>query len=201
LEDRIAYVSKAAQNSSVKSASAERLGTAKAEYLSSIEKVSQHDVQLAINNGRYRTALFISRKLVEFNPRSSEDYFWLAESYRTLGPRTPELAPKELTSGAKKDAAKKRSKLTLEEEEIKLMKTATGQAFWKANQQKAESLYLQSLELDISNYRAHRGLGMLYEKNLRRQEAVNEYEKYLELAPEAPDKERISRRLENLKKP
>jgi predicted RNA polymerase sigma factor len=46
---------------------------------------------------------------------------------------------------------------------------------------------------------AHRGLGMLYEKIGRGKEAADEYQKYLELAPDALDRERILRRIEKLK--
>jgi predicted RNA polymerase sigma factor len=41
---------------------------------------------------------------------------------------------------------------------------------------------------------------MLYEKLGRPNEAVTEYEKYLELAPGALDRERIQRRLEALRR-
>lgn len=81
------------------------------------------------------------------------------------------------------------------------MKTPAGQEHAKANQQKAEELYLRALELDRFNSVAHRGLGMLYEKTQRRDEAINEYVKYLELAPNALDSERIRRRAAGLKQP
>ncbi|HEV2915544.1 MAG TPA: tetratricopeptide repeat protein, partial [Pyrinomonadaceae bacterium] len=139
-------------------------------------------------------------KLVDFNPRSSENLFYLAESYRMLGPRAPELTEKELTSGAKRKAAKKREKYTPEEEERELLATPAGQENWKTNRQKAELLYVQALELDASNPLVHRGLGMLFEKSQRNREAIREYERYLDLAPDAPDRERIKYRLENLKK-
>jgi regulator of sirC expression with transglutaminase-like and TPR domain len=47
---------------------------------------------------------------------------------------------------------------------------------------------------------ARRGLGMLYEKLNRKNDAVGEYEKYVELAPTAVDRERIQRRIETLRK-
>jgi predicted Zn-dependent protease len=201
LDERIKYVNNIINSKTLKSTSDKTLETTPAEYLSTIEKAARHDVQLAINSGRFRTAVYVSKKLVEFNPRSSENLYYLAESYRTLGPRAPELTDKELTTGAKKRAAKKREKYTPEEEEAELLATTAGQENWKANQQKAEYLYVQALEHDPANYAAHRGLGMLYEKAHRNQEAVREYQKYLDLAPNAPDKERIKRRLETLKGP
>ena len=47
---------------------------------------------------------------------------------------------------------------------------------------------------------AHRGLGMLYEKLGRANDAASEYEKYIELAPTAIDRERIKRRIETLRR-
>jgi regulator of sirC expression with transglutaminase-like and TPR domain len=47
---------------------------------------------------------------------------------------------------------------------------------------------------------AHRGLGMLYEKLGRTAEAVTAYEKYIERAPTAFDRERILRRIETLRR-
>jgi Flp pilus assembly protein TadD len=105
-----------------------------------------------------------------------------------------------LTEKAKKDARKKKRKLTLEEEESALMATAAGQANWKANQQKAQDLYFEAMELDRSNALAHRGLGMLFEKIQKREQAIREYRKYLELAPNAIDRLRIVSRLEALEK-
>jgi len=47
---------------------------------------------------------------------------------------------------------------------------------------------------------AHRGLGMLYERLGRSNEAVTEYKKYVELAPAAIDRERIQKRIEALRR-
>ena len=75
------------------------------------------------------------------------------------------------------------------------MKTPAGQQAWKTNQQKAEELYLRALDLNRFNSMVRRGLGMLYEKIGKKEEAIAEYRKYLELAPNAFDTERIRRRL------
>ena len=169
--------------------------TAKNDYLAVMEAVDRHNIDLAINAGRFRSAVFVSQKLVDMRPESSENIYYLAESYRTLGPRNAQLTDQQLTSGAKKKAAKTRSKRTLEEQEAELLKTPAGQEAWKANTQKAEQLFLRALEVNRFNTRAHRGLGMLYEKLDRKQEAASEYAKYLELAPNAIDTERVRRRL------
>jgi regulator of sirC expression with transglutaminase-like and TPR domain len=61
-------------------------------------------------------------------------------------------------------------------------------------------LYRRALSLDNPTPLAHRGLGMLYEKLGRKSDALNEYQKYLELAPAAIDRERIKKRIEALTK-
>lgn len=198
LDERIAYVNGLINNQSLKVSSTPH-DVSPTAYLSTIEKAARHDVQIAINSARYRSAVYVSRKLVALDPSTPENFFYLGESYRTLGPRAAELTDKELTTGAKKDAAKKREKYTPEEEEARLLATPAGQENWKANQQQAEAAYQQALKLDVMNSSAHRGLGMLYEKLGRKSDAAVEYQKYLDLAPDATDRERIKRHLELVK--
>jgi predicted Zn-dependent protease len=199
LKDRISYVTSYLGSKASKTTAAFELHREKTAYLAKIETVSRHDIQLAINSARFRTAVYLSQKFAGFRPDSAENIFWLAESYRTLGPRSPELAEKELTDNAKKNAAKKRAKLMPEEEERELLATTAGQLNWKNNQQKAEELYLRSLKLDHPVPMTHRGLGMLYEKIGRTKDAINEYQKYLELAPDAVDNQRVQRWIQTLK--
>lgn len=194
LQERVNYVGNTISSTANK-LSAEQLRDAKTQYLTQMEKVDRHDVELAIGAGRFRTAIFVSQKLVDFHPDSSENVFYLAESYRELGPRNAELTSKELSGGAKKKAAKNRRKRTLEEQEAELMKTPAGQQAWKTNQEKAEQLYLRALDLNRFNSVAHRGIGMLYEKIGKKDEAAMEYGKYVELAPNAVDSERFRRRI------
>jgi predicted Zn-dependent protease len=199
LDERIAYINGLINSKSLKGSPDPLTFVSKASYLSTIEKAARHDVQIAINSARFRSAVYVSQKLVSLDSKSPENFYYLGESYRTLGPRAFELTNKELTNGAKKDAAKKHNKYTPEEEEARLMATTAGQENWKINQQQAETSYLQALKLDAANPPAHRGLGMLYEKLGRKTDAMNEYQKYLEVAPDAPDRERIKRRLEIVK--
>lgn len=194
LQERVNYTTSSI-GADAKKLSTDEEKTARADYLAMMEQVDRHDVELAINGGRFRSAVFVSQKLVDLHPDSSENVFYLAESYRMLGPRNAELTAQQLTSGAKKKAAKTRSKRTLEEQDAELLKTPAGQEAWKANGEKAEKLFLRALELNRFNSNAHRGLGMLYEKLNRKPEAASEYAKYLELAPNAIDTERVRRRL------
>lgn len=199
LNDRISYVTTYLGSKANKTTAAFELHRERTAYLAKIETVSHHDIQLAINSARFRTAVYLAQKFADFRSDSAENIFWFAESYRALGPRSPQLTEKELTNNAKKEAAKKRSKLMPEEEERELLATAAGQENWKNNQQKAEELYVRSLKLDHPVPMAHRGLGMLYEKIGRTKEAIEEYQKYLELAPDAVDSQRVQRRIEAMK--
>jgi predicted Zn-dependent protease len=200
LDERIKYLSNYLGARADKVTSQMELNRERGAYFQKMEPIMRHDIRLAINAGRFRSALYLAQRLVDFHP-DSENVFWLAESYRTLGPRTAQLTDKELTNSAKKDAAKKREKRTVEEEERDLLATAGGQEEAKAHQQKAEELYLRALGMDSPLPVAHRGLGMLYEKSGRKDEAVGEYQKYLDLAPTANDHERIQKRIENLRRP
>jgi predicted Zn-dependent protease len=167
-------------------------------YFQTVEPVMRHNIQLAINAGRARSALYNAQRLVDFHP-DSENLFWLAESYRALGPRASQLTEKELSNSAMKDAAKKREKRTAEEEERDLLGTPAGKDNWQKHQQLAEDYYKRALEAENPAPVAHRGLGMLYEKLGRGSDAAAAYEKYLELSPSATDRTRIQRRIEVLK--
>ena len=194
LEARVKYTSSLVP-ADAKKPTEDEAKVARDDYLAVMEAVDRHDVNLAINEGRFRSAVYISQKLVALHPDSSENVFYLAESYRMLGPRNAKLSNEQLTSGAKKKAAKTRAKRTFEEQDTELLATRAGAEAWKANSAEAEKLFLRSLELNRFNANAHRGLGMLYEKLDRKQEAASEYAKYLELAPNAIDTERVRRRL------
>jgi len=198
LDERIKYLSSYLGARADKVTSQMELNRERAAYFQKMEPVMRHDIQLAINAGRARTAVYLAQRLVDFHA-DSENLFWLAESYRALGPRAPQLTEKQLTNSAKKEASNKREKRTFEEEERELLATPAGQENWKKHQQTAEDLYKRALNAENPAPVAHRGLGMLYEKLGRGNEAVAEYEKYLELSPTATDRERIQRRVQALK--
>ena len=198
LDERIKYLSSYLGARADKVTSQMELNRERAAYFQNMQPVMRHDIQLAINAGRARSAVYLAQRLVDFHA-DSENLFWLAESYRALGPRSAQLTEKELTNSAKKDASKKREKRTVEEEERELLATPAGQENWQKHQQTAEDLYKRALNADNPAPVAHRGLGMLYEKLGRGADAVVEYEKYLELSPTATDRERIQRRIQALK--
>ncbi|HXI26052.1 MAG TPA: M48 family metalloprotease [Pyrinomonadaceae bacterium] len=199
LDERIKYLTSYLGARADKVTPQMELNREKAAYFRKMEPVMRHDIQLAINAGRFRSAVFLAGRLVDFHP-DSENIFWVGEAYRTLGPRSTQLTEKELTNSAKKDAAKKREKRTIEEEERELLATPEGQENWKLHQQTAEESYRKAAISENPVAVAHRGLGMLYEKLGRSTEAVAEYEKYLEILPAATDRERIQKRIASLEK-
>ena len=198
LDERIKYLSSYLGERADRVTHQMELNRERAAYFRNVEPVMRHNLQLAINAGRVRSAVYLAQRLVDFHD-DSENLFWLAESYRTLGPRTLQLTEKELTNSAKKDAAKKREKRTAEEEERDLLASPAGKDNWQKHQQMAEQLYRRALNAENPVPVAHRGLGMLYEKLERGTDAAAEYEKYLELSPSAIDRGRIQRRIEALK--
>jgi len=198
LDERIKYMSSYLGGRADKVTHQMELNRERAAYFRNMESVMRHDIQLAINAGRARSAVYLAERLLDFHA-DSENLFWLAESYRALGPRTQQLTEKELTNSAKKDALKNREKRTIEEEERELLATPAGQENWQKHQQMAEDLYKRALNAENPVPVAHRGLGMLYEKLGRGNDAAAEYEKYLELSPTAIDRGRIQKRIEALK--
>ena len=198
LDERIKYLSGYLGARADRVTQQMELNRERAAYFRTMEPLMRHNLQLAINAGRPRSAVFLAQRLVEVH-EDSENLFWLAESYRTLGPRTPQLSEKEMTNSGKKSAAERRVKRTLEEEERELLATPAGKENWQKHQQTAEELYGRALKAENPVPMAHRGLGMLYEKLERGADATAAYEKYLELSPAAVDRARIQRRVEALK--
>src|SRR4030095_16513249 len=174
LDERIKYLSGYGGARADKVTDQMELNRERAAYFRNMLPVMRHDLQLSINAGRFRSAVYLAQRLVDYRS-DSENLFWLAEAYRTLGPLAPQLAERELTNSAKKDAAKKREKRTVEEEERDLLATPAGQENWKLHQQKAEELYLRAIATENPVPASHRGLGMLYEKLGRANDAVTEY--------------------------
>jgi beta-barrel assembly-enhancing protease len=193
LKDRISYTSELVNSTHPRTphprVEAER-------YVASTEKVAHHNIELDIRAGRERTAVAVAQRLVKQNPESSEEYCALGDAFRALGPRTPEPTPEELSSQGKEETRKLVRKLTEREYEEVLMATSAGKASWEVNQKQSEEAYRRALELNPANARAHRGLGFLFERGHLPAQSAEEFRKYLELAPNAPDQLQIRRHIE-----
>lgn len=196
LDERIRYVSEMADKLPLPGTAIIRA----AEYDRQMERVFRHDISLEILTGRARTALVIAQRLTDINSDSSENAYWMGESYRALGGRTPHPSPQELTDSSKNATRKQLGTLTPLEYEAALRQTPEGQAAWAANVKSAETAYKRALALDPQNARAIRGLAALYDADGRSAEALDGYRKYLQLAPTASDTYRIKKRTEDLEK-
>lgn len=87
-------------------------------------------------------------------------------------------------------------KLTDQEYDSALLATPAGQAAMAASEKQSEEAYKEALDLDPANAAAHRGLGFLFEKQNSPAQCAAEFQKYLELAPNAMDQSQIRRRLD-----
>ena len=201
LTERIAYVGQLIQSRPHSPLTPELMSAGRSRFLTNTQKIARHDVQLDLEARRFRTALAVSQKLVEFDPNSSENLFCLAEAYRSLGPRTMEPTGQEATAKGREQMMKLKRKLTPDEEEKNLMSTPIGQSAWKTNQLNAEEQYKKALEIDGNNANAHRGFAMLLEQEGKTQQAIEHYRKYLELRPNAMDRLVIQRRVDSLEAP
>jgi predicted Zn-dependent protease len=199
LDDRIAYMTSMISSKPPISVPPDVLAARRMKYLSLTEQVDREDIHLSILSNHPRTALARAQKLLEFHPNSPEDLCAEADAYRSLGPWTPRPTDAELTKHEAKKEANMQMKLTSDEEERQLLKKDEGQAVWQDNQRMAEEAYKKALAVDPANAKTYLGLGQLYEKTNRGKEALEAYEKYLQLAPNALDRQRIQRRIDTLR--
>lgn len=169
-------------------------------YLIETESAVRHDAELEIRAGRARTAVWALERIVKRDDKLADNFYTLGESYRGLGPRTPEPKPEELTTKGKDEARKMLSKMTPQEYEAALLKVPGGQQALESNQEQAERNYKKALELSADMAAPHRGLGFLYESERKPAQSVEEFSKYLALSPAAMDAPQIRRRMDALEK-
>jgi beta-barrel assembly-enhancing protease len=196
-KNRIAYMSEWLSKSAPKREAASA-GLSKEDYLKTVTEVTRHDIQLAIDSGLYRTATALGKRLVAAQPDQAPNLTALADAYTALGPRAPEPLAEEKTGQGKKEARKRRNKLTLQEEDRTLAAAPAGQERQKANYTEAEKLYRRATESEPNYAPAWRGLGELFEKQNQSEQSIEAYRKYLELQPAAMDRLMIMRRVKAL---
>jgi Flp pilus assembly protein TadD len=81
-----------------------------------------------------------------------------------------------------------------------MMSKGEGLAIWRENQRLAEENYRRALSVNPRHSLTYRGLGKLYEKQQRNQEAVTAYRQYLALQPGALDRVQIAQRIDSLQR-
>ena len=167
-------------------------------YRSATVNVIRHNAELAMKLGRPRTAVAIAQRLIAEDPNNAENYVLLGDAYRTLGGRTPVLESEELTIEAMNATRKRLHNMTVTEFDKALLADPHGATHWQANLDRSEEAFHKALDMDPKNATAHRGLGFLFERNDARAEAIAQFKKYLEIAPNAKDARQIRMRLESL---
>jgi len=168
--------------------------TPQPEYLERVRAVVLQDIRLDLDSRAFRTAVATSQRLVNADPKDGEALYWLGESYRQLGPREPVLTSAEKTDSGQRKAYRTLLRMTEQEENEKLLKTPQGRATLAANQARAETLFKQASDFPA----AYLGLGSLYQQQAKLDAALSAYRTYLEHAPQAPDRERVERRIREL---
>src|SRR5262245_61649631 len=196
-KDRIAYLNEWISKSAPKRET-ESAGLSKEDYLKNVAEVTRHDIQLAIDAGLYRTATALGKQLVAAQPELASNLTALADAHTALGPRAPEPLAEEKTGQGKNEARKRRSKMTLQEEEQTLAANPAGREMQKSNHAEAEKLYRRATELEANYAPAWRSIGELYEKQGQGRQSIDAYRKYLELQPAAMDRLMIMRRVQAL---
>jgi tetratricopeptide (TPR) repeat protein len=171
------------------------------DYLAHVAGAVCYNIDADLGSRRARTALARAQRLVSWQSERAEYVALLADAFRELGAKTAEPTPKELTYSGNIDRRDLEQKTTPEEEQAKWLFRPGGPAVKAAHEAAAEKSYLEAIRRDAGFAPAHRGLGMLYQKQVRAEDAIREFRRYLELAPaDALDRLRIQRRIEELSK-
>jgi predicted Zn-dependent protease len=169
-------------------------------YLDRMRTVILQNIQLDLDSRRFRSAVAAAERLATAHPDDPAALYWLGESYRSLGPRQPRLTVRELTDGGLRTGYRHTVRRTEEEDTQSLSGTPEGRAALEANQGKAEELFRKASAIDPSLPETYLGLGALYEEQGKPDEAIRTYRKYIDLSKRPAEKERVERRIEELKK-
>jgi tetratricopeptide (TPR) repeat protein len=197
LKDRASYVANLAASLGPRTASP---AVEADRYLIETESAVRRDADLEIRAGRARTAVWAMERVVKRDDKLADNFYVLGEAYRGLGPRTPEPKPAELTDEGKSEARKMMSKMTPQEYEAALLKAPGSEQALESNRALAETNYKRAIEISPDLAGPHRGLGFLYELEHEHGQSVQEFRRYLELAPSAVDFPQIKRHIEAMEK-
>ena len=173
--------------------------TTDADYFAHLAPVIQYNIGIDLDCRRAGTAADRAERLLKWEPQNAVDRTLLADAYRSLGAKTPRRDKAEESKETQGTARKQMLKMTEDEEQRALLTAPNGKATLEANRAKAETLYKQAITDDPQLGDPHRGLGMLYQDEAKREDSARQYRAYLELAPaDAADRLRIERRLDAL---
>lgn len=165
-------------------------------YRTAVSDALRHNAELAMLMGRPRTAVATAQRLIAENPNNAANYVLLGDAFRSLGARTPRPEPAEETRAGKNTARFRLQHMTPAEYDAALLADKYGPEHWGQNAASADAAFRKALELSPQNAEAHRGLGFLHERMNRREEAAAEFQRYLDLAPDAKDRRQVKMHLE-----
>ena len=165
-------------------------------YSDATEAVCRHDLELEIAALRPRRAVAIALHLTDRYP-TPDHYVLLGDAYKAMGGRPFDASDDQLKD-ERKQQKKMLSKMTPQEYEKALRDAPDGKNAWSDNRKEAEEAYGQAIHLDDSNGPAHRDLAMMYEDSDRSSDAIAEYQKYLQVLPNAWDHDQIQKRIDTL---
>lgn len=124
------------------------------------------------------------KKAITSNPEDPIAHYYLGEAHRLIV-KYPEKV-KEEEAQKRTTQKQKKKEMTSEEKEEKLSM--------------ALKEYNLAISYDPQYAQPHKGLGLLYYEQGKKEVAKDEFEKYLTLDPMAKDKRQIIKYLEELKK-
>lgn len=195
LADRVKYIENAAGQEPPNTSP----GTInRAAYVAAAADIIRRNAEMAILLGRPRTAVASALRLTGDEPNNPDNYVLLGDAYRSLGGRTPLPEPEEMTANAKEATRKRLRKMTLVEYDKALMAEAGAPRNWQVNWDRSQKAYQKAIEMDAHVASAHRGLGYLWEANNAMPQAIEQFNLYLDMAPEAKDARQIKLHLEKL---
>lgn len=174
--------------------------TGQLDYVASTKNAIRHDASMAMMLGRPRTAVSIAERLIEWQPNDANHYALLGDAYRALGARPAQPTAEELTENGKKKARKMLSRMTQAEYEKALLEAPGGKQQFDANCKLALEAYGKALALDANNPLAVRGMGFLDETEGLYRDALVNFTRYLQLAPDAKDARLVRQRMEKIQK-
>lgn len=177
-----------------------RVGT-ESDYLAHVAPVVCANIESDLNSRRARTALARAERLAKWKPDEPKYQVLVADAYRSLGAKPVEPTLEEQGRHGQAEHRKQYFQMTEAEEQRQLLTKPDGSATRDRNLHDAEALYLGAIQLNPKYPDPHRGLGFLYEQEMKPTEAAREYKTYLDLTGGTSlDRLRIERRLADMER-
>ncbi len=153
-----------------------------AAFLDATHRLRIDNAAMDIQLQRYDHAIQQLRAILERRPQEALTHHYLAEAYRLIGDN-PHALRKELNYSTWEESRR-------EEESLKQP------AYWR---QRAREAYQEAMRWDATLADPYRGLGLLVQAEGRDVEALESFQRYLELSPSAKDRRFVLSWIDRLK--